>query len=90
MIFKYKTYEWDDNNIDHILRHKVSPNEVEEACYNDPLTLRGKEGRYLVYGKSDAGRYLFIVLVEKGHGVIRIITARDMEEKDRKLYNRKK
>ncbi|MFH1258351.1 MAG: BrnT family toxin [Elusimicrobiota bacterium] len=90
MIFKYKTYEWDDNNISHILKHAVSPNEVEEACFNTPFTLRSKDGRYLVYGRSDAGRYLFVVLVDKGHGVIRLITARDMEDKDRKLYHRKK
>ena len=90
MILKFKAYEWDGNNVSHILNHAVSPNEVEEACYDNPLIFRGKESRYLVYGRSGAGRYLFIALADKGHGVVRVITARDMEDKDRKLYNRKK
>lgn len=87
---KFNTYEWDSRNTFHILRHGVIPNEVEEACHNNPLAIRTKEGRYLVLGRSDAGRYLSIVVVPKGKGVVRVITARDMDYKERNLFERKK
>ena len=83
---RFKTYEWDSANTSHILRHEVIPNEAEEACYNNPLLIRTREGRYLVLGRSDAGRYLSIVLIPKGKGVARVITARDMDYKERNLF----
>ena len=90
MFLKYKSYEWDEINVDHILRHDVAPEEVEEACFDNPFILRGKDGRYLIYGKTNDGRYLFIVLADKGHGVVRTITARDMDEKEKHLYHKNK
>jgi len=87
---KFKTYEWDSENTSHILRHEVIPNEVEEACYNNPVLLKTREGRYLSLGRSDAGRYLSVVLIPKGKGAVRVITARDMDYKERNLFERKK
>jgi len=86
----FKIYEWDSKNILHILKHKVTPNEVEEVCYYNPLVFRTREGRYLLLGRSNAGRYLFIVLVPRGKGIVRVITARDMDFKERRLFKRKR
>ena len=77
-------------NTFHILRHGVVPNEVEEACYSNPLVIKTRENCYLVLGRSDTGRYLSIVLTSKGKGMVRVITARDMDYKERKLFERKK
>ena len=87
---RFREYDWDDINIEHISRHRVIPHEVEEACFNEPLIMRAGKNKYYVYGRSDAGRYLFIVSSYKGTGIVRIITARDMTESERRLYNRKK
>ncbi len=85
----FNAFEWDDANIEHMLEHNVVPDEVEEACVNKPHLRKTAEGRYLVYGVSDEGRYLFIVGVNKGRGVFRTITARDMTEREKSLYKRR-
>ena len=78
-------FEWDEQNIEHISRHGVSPEEVEEACYDKPYILKGRQGSYLIYSQSDDGRYLLIVARYRGNGLIRTITARDMTDTEKKL-----
>lgn len=85
----FKAFDWDEINIEHILRHSVVPDEVEEACVNKPYVRKTKEGRYLVYGVDDAGRHLFIVGINKGRGVFRTITARDMTDREKVAYKRR-
>ncbi len=51
--------------------------------------MRGKENRYLAYGKTNAGRFLLVVLITASRKT-RIITARDMTEREKKFYRRKK
>ena len=85
----FNAFEWDAANIEHVLRHNVAPEEVEEACVNRPLVRRTTERRYLVYGAADDGRHLFIVGINKGRGVFRAITARDMTEREKSLYKRR-
>jgi uncharacterized DUF497 family protein len=85
----FKAFEWDRGNVDHILRHNVVPDEVEEACINKPHVRKTVDKRYLVYGVTDRGRYLFIVGINKGKGIFRTITARDMTEREKALYKRR-
>ena len=40
-------------------------------------------------GVTDDGRYLFVVFRRKPRGVVRVITARDMEPKEKRLYRRR-
>ncbi|MDO8723620.1 MAG: BrnT family toxin [Syntrophales bacterium] len=89
---KIEKIAWDQDTSDHISRHAVWPEEVEEVLFNDsevPRIMRGKEGRHLAYGKTNAGRYLFIVLIIANRKT-RIITVRDMTDKEKKFYRRKK
>ena len=51
--------------------------------------MRGKENRYLAYGKTNAGRFLLVVLIIANRKT-RIITARDMTDREKKFYRRKK
>lgn len=85
----FNIFEWDEENIEHIFRHNVIPDEVEEACVNKPYVRKGPNNRYLVYGISDSGRYIFIVGINKGKGIFRTITARDMTEREKSLYRRR-
>ncbi len=82
----FDIFEWDEGNIEHILRHNVIPDEVEEACVNKPYVRKSADTRYLVYGITYSGRYIFIVGINKGKGIFRTITARDMTEKEKYLY----
>ncbi len=56
-------FVWDDENMGHITRHAVSPDEVEEALVRDPLVLRGADDRYLAYGRTEHDRWVFVVYV---------------------------
>lgn len=83
-------FEWDENNIEHISKHNVFPDEIEDVAFDDePWIRKGREGTRYMLGYTIAGRYLFIVYALKGKGIARIITAMDMDEKTRKLYKRK-
>jgi uncharacterized DUF497 family protein len=83
-------FEWDDGNEGHIARHNVSSEEVEEVFRSRFHLLHARLARYAALGQTEAGRYLFCVFERKGPGLIRVVTARDMEDWERKLYKRKR
>ena len=88
---KIEKISWDQETVDHISNHLVSPEEVEEVLFNDvdtPLMMRGKESKYLAYGKTHGGRLLFIVWALK-YRKTKIITAREMTEKEKRFYRRR-
>jgi uncharacterized DUF497 family protein len=77
---------WREWVIEKLLaRHAVTADEVEEVFFNSPLKVRkASSGKYLLYGTSDSGRYLFVVFgwVETK---VRVITARDMTKAERRF-----
>jgi uncharacterized protein len=85
-----REFEWDDNNIEHIARHDVFPDEVENVAFDDdPWIRKGRKGTRYVLGYTVAGRYLFVVYVLKGKGIARVITSMDMDDKTKKLYKKR-
>lgn len=85
-----RDFEWDDDNVEHIARHGVSPDEVESAAFDDePWVKKGRGGTRYLLGYTVAGRYLFVVYILKGKGRARAITAMDMDDTTRKLYKRR-
>ncbi|MFZ5646084.1 MAG: BrnT family toxin [Bacillota bacterium] len=82
-------FDWDERNIDHIARHNITPDEAEEA-FLYALFRKCREGRLLVYGVTDPGRFIFVVAALKPGGVVRVITARDMTQSERRYYLREK
>ena len=85
-------FVWPEDRIDHIARHDVTPEEVEEACFRRPLVQRAKsEGEnpvYYVLGQTHAGRYLFAVVIGFPDGKGYPVTARTMTEKEGRRYRR--
>lgn len=80
---------WDTWNLQHIARHQVTPEEVEAACYNDPLVLRGQQkGRLVLIGKTNEERILGMVVEGKGYGKYYVVTAYDVSITDKVLYKR--
>jgi len=51
--------------------------------------MRGKEGKYLAYGKTNGGRFLLVVWAAR-YRKTKIITARDMSKKEKQFYKRRK
>jgi len=80
--------EWDEENVEHIWSHDVEPEEVDEAVKGRYLFQKGRHGTHYVYGRSDSGRYLFVVLRKKLLGRFRVVTARDMNEAERKRFSK--
>jgi uncharacterized DUF497 family protein len=85
-----REFEWDDNNIEHLSRHGVSPDEVEDVAFDDdPWIRKGRKGTRYMLGHTIAGRYLFVVYVLRSKGIARVITAMEMDEKTKKLYRKR-
>jgi uncharacterized DUF497 family protein len=85
-------FEWDEGNIrKNWEKHQVSHIECEEIFFNSPVIFREdeshstSENRSFVLGKTDTDRLLFAVFTMRG-GKIRIISARDMSRRERKVY----
>lgn len=86
-----------------VKKHNIEVWEIEEAIYDDPyafsITYRDC---YFIYGKTFSGRYLLALVrvlsseeasklgFKPGTNVLRIITAREMNKKQRKIYNKKR
>lgn len=87
---KITNFDWDEKNEIHISFHNVTPEEAEEVFIDNPIYRKSREGKYLAFGQTLEGRYLTVVFVCKRKGIIRVITARDMDKKERKLYRREK
>ena len=74
-------------------KHAAVPEELiersEEILGGTP-GFRGTrvQGRYLLIGNTEAGRYLAVVLGPRGRGVYGLITARDADQAERRLYQR--
>jgi uncharacterized protein len=82
---------WPEDRIDHIARHGVSPEEIEEVCFGRSLVQRAKsEGKnpiYYVFGQTAAGRYLFCAMIQFPNGKGFPVTARPMTSKERRRFS---
>jgi uncharacterized protein len=81
---------WPEDRIDHIARHNVMPEEVEEVCFSQSLIQRAKsEGKnpiYYVLGQTASGRYLFCVVIQFPDGRGYPVTARSMTRKEKRRF----
>jgi len=81
--------QWDDENIEHIARHNVDPQEVEDVCFGLHISVREKRRRYILSGQSIGGRYLNVVVERVGKGLFRPVTAFDMSENYKRRYRKR-
>ena len=84
-----KNLIWDEWNIEHIAKHGVKPEEIEQACKDKHLARRGKQGTYTITGQTQSGRYLTMILALRGTGIFYPVTARNSDNKERRLYQKK-
>jgi uncharacterized DUF497 family protein len=71
-------------------KHQVTPAEVEEVFFEDAPTFRKSGGVVYAFGQTHAGRYLFIVFEHLAHGRARVITARQMDNKEKRHYKKRR
>ncbi len=73
-------------------KHHVTTDEVEEALANEPRFRLQEKGNvkdeelYAAYSRTNAGRYLAVFFVYKRTREALVVTARDMDGKERTRY----
>jgi len=87
---RVRNFEWDDGNAPHLmLGHGIEPEEAEEVLAIRPLIRKTKRGQYAAFGRTQAGRLLVIVFEDRGGGLVRVITGWDMNNAERRYYQRR-
>lgn len=77
-------------------KHGVKTTEVEEVLTNRPHFLFASKGNrsgedvYSAMGQTGAGRYLIVIFILKPHQRALVISARDMDRKERRYYGRQR
>ena len=88
-------FQWDRGSKGKNYRkHKFADQECEEAFFDQNKKIfkdilhSNKEERYILLGRTKESRILFIVFTIR-HEKIRVISARDLSKKEKKLYEEK-
>jgi uncharacterized protein len=87
-------FDWDDGNGRKSAdKHDVSQAEAESIFFGDPLILAEDSGhsnaeqRFNALGQTVQGRMLHVTFTLRKNGtLIRVISARDMNRKERQFY----
>jgi uncharacterized protein len=76
-------------------KHQVTQDEVEEVFFNRPHYRFIESGYqlgedvYAALGQTKAGRYLIVFFIHKPGHLALILSARDMDHKERRQYERR-
>ena len=88
-------FQWDRGNTDkNLITHNVENWKCEQLFFNRPLLVLDDskhsafEKRWAAFGKTDTERFLVVIFTRRKN-LIRIISARDMNKRERKFYNEK-
>lgn len=89
MLDKIEGFDWDNANIGHIMRHSVTPFEVEEVTEGKYVVIPAKtverEKRWKLFGKTTTRRYLVVVFTIR-RKLFRTVTAYEMNAAERSHY----
>jgi uncharacterized DUF497 family protein len=87
-------FDWDEGNLTkNWARHRVAGAECEQVFFNQPLVAAAdeehsdEEPRFYVLGQTDTERRSFVVITIR-QGLIRVISARDMNRRERAEYDK--
>lgn len=89
-------FEWDEGNLDKSYRkHGVTIQETEEIFISEQLYVAKDikhseiEERFIAFGKTNEGKYLFVVFTFR-YEKVRIISARRIHKKEVEKYEKAK
>ena len=90
----WEGFKWDEGNLlKNWEKHGVSASECEQIFFNNPLIAgldekhSKRESRYYALGITDAKRRLFVAFTVRKQR-IRVVSARDMSRKERKVFDK--
>ncbi|VAW34609.1 hypothetical protein MNBD_CHLOROFLEXI01-2265 [hydrothermal vent metagenome] len=76
-------------------KHNVTPEEVDQVLFRRPSYRKVQKGHvpgenvYAALGRTDSGRYLVVFFIYKANREALVLSARDMDKKERRKYERK-
>jgi uncharacterized DUF497 family protein len=76
------------------VKHNVTQDEAEEVFFNQPRFRFVEKGHrrgedvYAALGQTDSGRYLIIFFLRKPNRLALILSARDMDRKERRKHGK--
>jgi uncharacterized DUF497 family protein len=89
-------FDWDDGNRLKNEKHRVDSFETEQVFFNQPLIIASDEAhsrfevRFHALGITNEGRTLHVTFTLRQDDThIRVISARDMSRKERRIYEEK-
>lgn len=91
---KFIGFQWDEGNKNkNLVKHQVENWECEQVFFNEPLLVLDDlkhsltEQQWAAFGMADTGRYLVIIFTKRGK-LLRVISARDMNRKESRFYEK--
>lgn len=88
-----KRLYWREEVIDKLIaKHGVTRDEVEEVVNSQNEVRKYGKDRYLVFGQTDAGRYLLVVLIRDKEecGSYIPLSAREMTKSEKRAFRRRR
>ena len=89
-------FDWNQGNIDKSYKkHGITPNEAEDVFLDINIAIekdikhKEVESRYIAIGKTMQEKLLFVVFTFRNN-MIRVISARKANKKERRLYEKAK
>jgi uncharacterized DUF497 family protein len=87
-VVRIKKLIWNEWNVEHISKNGISVPEVESAINdNKAKCTKIQNGRIILLGRHSE-RYFSLVLTELSKNKYYVITARDMDSRERLFYER--
>jgi uncharacterized DUF497 family protein len=88
----FEGFQWDRGNSNkNLIKHNVHNWECEQVFFNRPVLVLEDlahsvvERRWAAFGRTDSGR-LLVVIFTKRENLLRVISSRDMNSKEKKFY----
>lgn len=80
---------WDEWNREHIAKHDVLPEEVDEILASTPVVRRTYKQRFQLLGPTFSGRMLSVIVghVPNQPDTYYVFSARPASRSERRLYN---
>jgi uncharacterized DUF497 family protein len=88
----FEGFQWDGGNSNkNFIKHNVQNWECEQVFFSQPLLILNDPGhsdyenRWAAFGKTASNR-LLVIIFAKRNNLLRVISTRDMNHKEREYY----
>ena len=77
-------FDWDEFNTEKVWQHGINPEEAEQCFFNEyyirPHPKKRYKDRYIIKGKANGGKKLYVIFQDLKHNCARVITAYPQEK----------